>query len=110
MHLPRLNMKPETRRRIFWALIALAVVLTILGAANLIDYVLHGPKYNLNPIDHPQEKKDLTWGIVYLSIAYKVALVALAISGVTYEVWRWVQVRRRRLARRLAAMRGGGTH
>jgi len=114
MKLPRLSAKPQARKRIVWALIAVTAVCVLLGAANLLDYVLHGAKYNLAPLEHPQEKHDLAWGLVFLSIAYKVGLVALAISGVTYEVWRWLQVRRRRLQERLAAMgggmRGGGTH
>ena len=114
MKLPRLNVQPETRKRIVWALIAVTVVCVLLGVGNLLDYILHGPKYNHAPLEHPQEKHDLTWGLVFLSIAYKVGLVALAISGVTYEIWRWLQVRRRRIQKRLAAMgggmRGGGTH
>jgi hypothetical protein len=114
MKLTHLNVKPETRKRIVWALIAVTAVFVLLGVVNLLDYVLHGAKYNPTPLETPQEKHDLTWGLVFLSIAYKVGIVALAISGVTYEVWRWIQVRRRKLQRRLAAMgdsmRGGGSH
>lgn len=114
MELPRLNIKPETRKRIVWALIAVTVVCILLGVGNLLDYVMHNAKHNPDPVGHPQEKHDLTWGLVFLSLAYKVGLVALAISGVTYEIWRWLQVRRRKIQARLAAMggnmRGGGTH
>jgi len=88
---------PRNRKRVLWALMSIALACAAIGVVSLVDYTVHGPRYNADPVEDPQEKEDLVRGLVLLGVAYKVAFAALVVSGTAYPVWPWLRARKRAL-------------